>query len=46
MKKSKQGIISVVFALISLFSYGQKLKLMTYNIRLDVASDAENDWTH
>jgi len=46
MKKSKQGIISVVFALISLCSYGQKLKLMTYNIRLDIASDAENDWTH
>lgn len=29
-----------------LFSYGQTLKLMTYNIRLDVASDGENDWTH
>lgn len=25
-------------------SYGQNLKLMTYNIRLDVASDGENAW--
>lgn len=30
----------------SLFSYGQTLKVMTYNIRLDVASDGENDWNH
>lgn len=25
---------------------GQKLKLMTYNIRLDVASDGENSWSN
>lgn len=32
---------------LSLFSLNaQNLKLMTYNIRLDVASDGENDWTH
>lgn len=24
----------------------QTLKVMTYNIRLDIASDGENDWTH
>ncbi len=24
----------------------QTLKMMTYNIRLDLASDGENDWTH
>lgn len=24
----------------------QSLKLMTYNIRLDIESDGENDWTH
>ncbi|HNU87826.1 MAG TPA: endonuclease/exonuclease/phosphatase family protein [Ferruginibacter sp.] len=24
----------------------QPLKMMTYNIRLDLASDGENDWTH
>ncbi len=26
--------------------HAQSLKLMTYNIRLDVASDGENAWTH
>lgn len=46
MKKSKNIIVSIVFVLMGLFSYGQTLKLMTYNIRLDVASDGENDWTH
>ena len=28
------------------FSDAQVLKVMTYNIRLDVASDGENDWSH
>jgi len=46
MKKSKNIIVSIFFVLMGLFSYGQTLKLMTYNIRLDVASDGENDWTH
>ena len=34
--------------ILMLFSsvYGQHLKVMTYNIRLDVASDGENAWTH
>jgi len=27
-------------------SNAQNIKVMTYNIRLDVASDGENDWTH
>ena len=27
-------------------SSAQSIKIMTYNIRLDVASDGENDWTH
>ncbi len=27
-------------------SYTQNFKVMTYNIRLDVAADGENDWTH
>lgn len=26
--------------------YSQNLKVMTYNLRLDVASDGENAWTH
>lgn len=30
--------------LVSSSFYGQNLKLMTYNIRLDVASDGENAW--
>lgn len=28
------------------FSNAQSLKVMTYNIRLDVAVDGENDWNH
>ncbi|MFV8374483.1 endonuclease/exonuclease/phosphatase family protein [Flavobacterium sp. LB1P71] len=46
MNQSKKIICSVFFLLMSLFSYGQTLKVMTYNIRLDVASDGENDWNH
>ncbi|MFV8466091.1 endonuclease/exonuclease/phosphatase family protein [Flavobacterium sp. LB1P62] len=46
MNQSKKIICSVFFLLMSLFSYGQILKVMTYNIRLDVASDGENDWNH
>ncbi|HWR93742.1 MAG TPA: endonuclease/exonuclease/phosphatase family protein, partial [Flavobacterium sp.] len=34
------------FILMSLVSNAQNLKVMTYNIRLDVAVDGENDWTH
>lgn len=30
----------------SLVSNAQNLKVMTYNIRLDVAVDGENDWSH
>lgn len=36
-------------ALVSIFftsALSQNLKVMTYNIRLDVASDGENAWTH
>ncbi|NOT92859.1 MAG: endonuclease/exonuclease/phosphatase family protein [Ferruginibacter sp.] len=39
----------ITFFLMVLISYctnAQSLKLMTYNIRLDVAVDGENDWTH
>jgi len=37
----------IFIATVSLFgSNAQNLKVMTYNIRLDVASDGENDWTH
>lgn len=46
MNQSKKIICSVFFLLMSLFSPAQTLKVMTYNIRLDVASDGENDWNH
>jgi endonuclease/exonuclease/phosphatase family metal-dependent hydrolase len=46
MNQSKKIICAVLFLLMSLFSNGQALKIMTYNIRLDVASDGENDWNH
>jgi endonuclease/exonuclease/phosphatase family metal-dependent hydrolase len=35
---------SFFFFLTTLVMYGQQFKVMTYNIRLDVASDAENAW--
>ncbi|MET2986475.1 endonuclease/exonuclease/phosphatase family protein [Aureibaculum conchae] len=43
MKKILSSLIVLLF-----FSsvYGQNLKVMTYNIRLDVASDGENAWEH
>jgi len=44
MKKiSKLVLVAVMFLAASSF-YGQNLKIMTYNIRLDVASDGENAW--
>jgi endonuclease/exonuclease/phosphatase family metal-dependent hydrolase len=40
-------IIFMHFCLLfHLISNGQSIKLMTYNIRLDVAVDGENDWAH
>jgi endonuclease/exonuclease/phosphatase family metal-dependent hydrolase len=39
-------IVTTIFFLCCLTSFSQNLKLMTYNIRLDVASDGENDWNH
>ncbi|WP_264566591.1 endonuclease/exonuclease/phosphatase family protein [Flavobacterium sp. N3904] len=43
---AKKFAYIVCFCAVSLFSNAQTLKIMTYNIRLDVASDGENDWTH
>ena len=40
----KKSILLYCF-LIPLFGMSQDLKLMTYNIRLDVDSDGENSWT-
>ena len=39
-------VVVVCFILLGISSYAQTLKIMTYNIRLDVTSDGENDWTH
>ncbi|REG98084.1 endonuclease/exonuclease/phosphatase family protein [Flavobacterium aquicola] len=38
--------LTICFGLMNFFVQAQTLKIMTYNIRLDVASDGENDWTH
>lgn len=39
--------ILIFFAAFNLFcSNAQNLKVMTYNIRLDIAVDGENDWSH
>jgi endonuclease/exonuclease/phosphatase family metal-dependent hydrolase len=37
---------TVCFGFMSLLSNAQTLKIITYNIRLDVTSDGENDWAH
>lgn len=33
-------------SLLAVIAHTQTVKMMTYNIRLDVASDGENDWSH
>lgn len=43
---TKKVVCLVFFSLMSSWSQGQTLKIMTYNIRLDIASDGENDWSH
>jgi len=45
MKIGKISVLIIVI-FISLFSDAQSVKCMTYNIRLDVAADGENDWAH
>jgi endonuclease/exonuclease/phosphatase family metal-dependent hydrolase len=44
MNQVKKIIVSVVFLLMGFFSNAQTLKVMTYNIRLDVDSDRTNAW--
>jgi len=46
MNISNKNKVALIFALISMVCYTQNLEVMTYNIRLDVAVDGENDWTH
>ncbi|MDP3353868.1 MAG: endonuclease/exonuclease/phosphatase family protein [Flavobacteriaceae bacterium] len=42
----RKNLFLLIFMLMSMISSAQSLKLMTYNIRLDVAVDGENDWNH
>jgi len=44
MKKIKIIVSVITLLFVSCSFYGQNLKMMTYNIRLDVASDGENAW--
>ncbi|CAC9972672.1 endonuclease/exonuclease/phosphatase family protein [Flavobacterium panici] len=44
MKKTSKFILVLFLLFVSVSFYGQNLKIMTYNIRLDVASDGENAW--
>ncbi|WP_286967832.1 endonuclease/exonuclease/phosphatase family protein [Flavobacterium sp. UBA4854] len=44
MKKINKLVFAVILLLTVNSFYGQNLKIMTYNIRLDVASDGENAW--
>ena len=39
-------VFFVISLLLSVFINAQNLKVMTYNIRLDIAVDGENDWSH
>ncbi|TDW49669.1 endonuclease/exonuclease/phosphatase family metal-dependent hydrolase [Flavobacterium sp. 270] len=44
MKNISRIVLVILLLLSSGLFYGQNLKIMTYNIRLDVASDGENAW--
>ncbi|RED25454.1 endonuclease/exonuclease/phosphatase family metal-dependent hydrolase [Flavobacterium cutihirudinis] len=44
MKKINKIVLVVCLLFVSASFFGQNLKIMTYNIRLDVASDGENAW--
>lgn len=46
-KTNKMKKIKLLILFIWAFQInGQNIKIMTYNIRLDIASDGVNDWTH
>ena len=44
MKKSNKIYLVLFLLFVSLSFYGQNIKMMTYNIRLDNPSDGENAW--
>jgi endonuclease/exonuclease/phosphatase family metal-dependent hydrolase len=46
MKSKANIILGLLVLLIGTTVSAQSLKVMTYNIRLDIASDGLNDWSH
>ena len=46
MNKFIKRATTILVLILSFLAYSQNLKVMTYNIRLDVAIDGENDWSH
>ena len=46
MNKFIKRATTILVLILSFMAYSQNLKVMTYNIRLDVAVDGENDWSH
>ena len=42
--KPKKTVIIFIFMALGIFSYAQTLKVITYNIRLNIESDGENAW--
>ena len=44
MKKMNTLLSIMMLFFVSLSNYGQNLKIMSYNIRLDIASDGDNAW--
>lgn len=46
MKKINPFFLVAILLFVSVSFYGQNLKMMTYNVRLNVASDGENAWTN
>lgn len=39
-------LLTLMMAFLLVYGNAQTLKLITYNIRLDVVADGENDWSH
>jgi endonuclease/exonuclease/phosphatase family metal-dependent hydrolase len=39
-------LLTLLTTFMLVFGHAQSLKLMTYNIRLDIDSDGENNWSH
>jgi hypothetical protein len=46
MNYTIKKVFVVIFMLLSVFLHSQNIKIMTYNIRLDIAVDGENAWSH